>query len=365
MFKTPALRIQQKGVTQYVTAAPLRELRKHCRVDYYRPDNPKGYQRPLVDRRLAEVAKYVTDEAGVLPTSILVCAREEDPIKVAFEEQGNIDGFAVWGMLTVPDGAVLWLVDGQHRFHGVDRAFVRDGDVGLDDYPFPVTVMTGVDQYGEMRHFNIVNTTQRKMPTDIADRHLVMQAEREGLTLIAGKQSGEKQYFRAKATRIVDRLNEETGPWYHQIAIPGVPGRDSGLFRQHGMVVSLESSLKDSFLKTLNDDESAKLLGHYWRALNTVWPEAFDTPGEYRVQATVGVYSLHSVFPSVVQVCLAEHELSEKKMADIWGATGLTSEFWHKQMGDPLTLGTGMASIRALAQSITEALPKAPAVKII
>ena len=34
----------------------------------------------------------------------------------------------------------------------------------------------------------------------------------------------------------------------------------------------------------------------------TVWSEAFEKPKEYRVQATVGLYSLHMVFPSVIQI---------------------------------------------------------------
>lgn len=362
MFKVPTIQIQQKGVTIYVTALPFRELRKHMKVDYYRPDNPEGYQRPLVDRRLGEIAKYVLQDIGVLPTSVLLCARTEDELKLSFDPKDKVEGFATWGWLTIPDDAVLWVVDGQHRSFGVNRGYEKDGAVELEEYPFPITIMTGVDRYAEMLHFNIINTTQRKMSTDIVDRHLVMKAQREGIDLIAkGK---EKEYNRAKATRIVDKLNELVGPWFHQIAIPGVPGRDSGLIRQHAMVTSLEPVIKDAFISTLTEDEMVKIIGYYWEALKSVWQEAFATPDEYRVQATVGIYSLHMVLPSVVQVCLSEHELSQKKMQEIWSGTSVIAQFWKKDGGDPLTLGTGMASIRALAQYLKEQLPKAHAVSI-
>ena len=363
-FKIPALKIEQKGVTMFVTALPLGELRKHAKVDYWRPDNEEGYQRPLVDRRLAEVAKYVTAEQGVLPTSILACVRDNDPDQPTFESKEQVEGFAEWGTLNIPDGATLWMIDGQHRSYGVNRAFERDGATDLTLYPFPVTIMTGVERYAEMVHFNIVNTRQKKMSTDIVDRHMVMKAQREGLNMIASGKGGEKEYQRAKSTRITDALNEQPGPWLNQIAIPGVVGRDKGLVRQHALVASLEPVLKDPWVSVRSEEEVVKLLARYWCALSLVWPAAFASPETHRVQATVGIYSLHMVFPSVIQCCLAEGDFSEQKMQQIWDETGINANFWHKEDGDPLTLGTGMASIRALAQYFRTELPKGVPVTI-
>jgi DGQHR domain-containing protein len=364
MIQVPALKINQKGIEIFVTALPFRDLRGHVKVDYWTPDNEEGYQRPLVDRRLAEVARFVLQDEGVLPTSILLCVRQEDLEGVRFERL-HVDGeSAAVGNLVIPDGLTLWIVDGQHRYFGVNRGFERDGAAELLDYAFPVSIMTGIDRYAEMNHFNIINTTQRKMSTDIVDRHLVMRAEREGLQMIAKGKAGERDYMRAKATRIVDFLNEEPGPWKNQVSIPGVVGRDKGLIRQHAMVASLEAALKDAWLSTLSDEDFAKLLARYWQALANVWPDAFATPDEYRVQATIGVYSLNLVFPSVIQLCLAERDLSDKKMADLWAGAGYDSSFWSKESRDPLMLGTGMASIRALAELLRGSLPKTRPVAI-
>ena len=364
MFQIPALRIDQKGVAMFITALPLGELRKHIKVDYWGPDNDEGYQRPLVDRRLSDVAKYVNEEEGVLPTSILVCVRDGDSDQPTFEVTEGSEEFAQRGILNIPEGATLWVVDGQHRVFGVGRAYERNGNIGLVDYPFPVTIMTGVDRYKEMNHFNIVNTRQKKMSTDIVDRHLVIRARREGLNMIASGKGGEKDYQRAKGTRITDALNEEVGPWFHQIAIPGVVGRDKGLVRQHALVASLEPVLKDPWMSARTEDEVVQLLTRYWNALSRIWPDAFTDPGTHRVQATVGIYSLHMVLPSVIQFCLIERDFSEDKMRQIWEDTSIASKFWHKEHGDPLTLGTGMASIRAIAHYFRQELGEGAPVQI-
>lgn len=373
MIQKNALMITQKGrgqeskpVTIYVTALTLGELRGHVDVDRWSPSNPEGYQRPPVDRRLREVARYVLEEQGILPTSILLSTRPEEAALLRFEPVGNSDTPIKWGVLTIQDGARLWVVDGQHRYFGVDRAYEREGAAELEAYPFPVSIMDNVDRYVEMVHFNIINTRQKKMPTDIVDRHLLMRQQKEGIKMLASGKRGEKEYLQATATRIVDKLNEEQGVWYHKIRVPGVVGRDQGLVRQHAMVASLEPVLKDNWVRAQRplDEHVVKLLTNFWGALSEVWPEAFAAPDKYRIQATVGIYSMHMVLPALIQRCLAERDLSQNKMREIMQATGITSEFWHKENGDPLTLGTGMASIRALAQYITEQLPVSSEVKV-
>ena len=365
MDRIPALRIMQQGggeeagggVTLYVAAMTLGQLLNHAKIDTWSTTNANGYQRPRADRRLRELARYVQEQEGILPTSILVGTRPDDHPKVkptGFDESSAVS----LGELEMPDGSSLWVIDGQHRLEGVRYAFDR-GDEQLADYPFPVCIMWGVDQYKEMVHFNIINTRQKKMSTDIVDRHLVQMQQRLGLQMVAAGARGEKEYMRATATRIVDMLNDSPGVWHHQVAIPGVPGRDQGLVRQHAMVVSIEPFLRDPWVKGRDSEEDkVKVLANFWEAAKEVWPDAFDSPKDYRIQATVGVYSLHMALPVIIHRCLEERDLTKDRMSELIEGTGITAEFWHKEEGDPLTLGTGMASIRALAQYIIEQLPR-------
>ena len=90
MDKICALRIVQKGLGQegsdgltlYIAAMTLAQLRNHAKVDMWSPSNSEGYQRPLVDRRLRELARYVQEEEGILPTSVLVGTRPDDQPQV-------------------------------------------------------------------------------------------------------------------------------------------------------------------------------------------------------------------------------------------------------------------------------------------
>ena len=153
------------------------------------------------------------------PTSVLVGVRPGDEPRIERSGFDSDESAVSVGQLHIPDGATLWIIDGQHRLYGVDHAYER-GAEQLKEYPFPVCIMWDVDRFLEMVHFNIVNTRQRKMSTDIVDRHLVQIQKVKGIQMVASGSRGEKEYIRASATQIVDRLNETPGVWQHQIAIP-------------------------------------------------------------------------------------------------------------------------------------------------
>ena len=365
MEEISALRVLQKGLGEtdthgveiYVTAMTLDQIMKYAKVDEWTTTNSDGYQRPRVQGRLRDLAKYILEDQGVLPTSVVVGTRPCDEPRIEPEDFAQ-DGSAVSaGKLLFPDGATLWVIDGQHRIYGVHHAYERGADQ-LKEYPFPVCIMRDVDRYTEMLHFNIVNTRQRKMSTDIVDRHLVQMKQAKGIQMVAAGSRGEKDYIRALATQVVDSLDETEGVWQHQIAIPGVAGRDKGLVRQHAMVVSIEPFLKDSWVRGISDDDKVKVLVNFWDAAKGAWPEAFASPKDYRLQATVGIYSLNMLLPVIVQRCLEDRDLSKEKMQALLEGMDLAQDFWHKEDGDPLTLGTGMASIRALTHTLMERLPQ-------
>jgi DGQHR domain-containing protein len=372
MDRIPALRITQgkpdgesRLITIFVTAMTLSQLQKYTDVDAWAPDNPEGYQRPVVERRLREIARYVLEGKGVLPTSILLGTRplEQDDrnggAEIKMEGFSDNESPVDSGYLVIPEGATLWLIDGQHRYSGVKFAYERGMNPELASYAFPVSVMSDIDQYTEMEHFNIVNTMQKKMPTDIVDRHLVqMQAIKGMASMVSSGARGEKDYIRASATKLIDQLNDSPGVWQDEIAIPGIEGRDTGLVRHHAMVVSIEPFMRDSWVRGRTDEDKVKVIINYWNAIRELWPEAIDNPKDHRLQATSGIYSLHLVLPVLIQRCIDKGMgLTTSDLKAVLGEANLAADFWHKEYGDPLTLGTGMASIRALAHTIIDAIP--------
>ena len=93
MIKIPALKINQQGldpdskpVTLYITSMTLNQLKQLVKVDDWTPDTPLGYQRPVVDRRVKELSRYLEREQGIFPTSILLGTRELDSPPIEFTE---------------------------------------------------------------------------------------------------------------------------------------------------------------------------------------------------------------------------------------------------------------------------------------
>jgi DGQHR domain-containing protein len=363
--KVKALRIGQKAVQQekplsiYLTALPAKMILDNGEVDTWRPDNPEGYQRPLVSTRLRDVAHYVTDEEGVLPTSVLICVRDADSVR--FEVEGPINGAGDWGNLIFSEGAKLWVIDGQHRLYGIKQA-LEAGATALEDYPIPVSIFAGIDRFQEMRHFYLVNTRQKGVPTDVVDLHLAQMREQLGLDMreLTGRLATvqDREYRRARAVKVTRLLGEMPGPWQGAIRLPGEKPAPNYRQRLHAVVASLEPVLREQYTGAIPDDDLAILVSNYWTALSTVWPEAFEGPDEYQVLHTPGLYSLHMVFPDVIARCRDDRDFSKAKMKEIVSATGIATEFWHKERGDRMVIGTGMGSIRKLAEYIRERFPK-------
>lgn len=359
-LKVQALRFQQRQgrVNLYLTALPVHQLLQQCKVDYYREDSSTGYQRPLTKSRLKAVSSFIQHEEGLLPISILLCIRQ--PHRADFQPERLVekvnDGTPEPGVLGIPESVTLWVADGQHRLYGLEHAFLKDSADWAQDYLLPVTIVEGIDSYEEMRHFHIINTRHKGVPTDVVDRHLHTMWEQEGAALL--DKEGDRSYLRARGAKLCHLLrNTPNSPWYRKVRIAGHPPSHGQIIRQHTMVASLESTLRDAFIKRLTDEDVGRILLNYWYAIRERWPIAFLEPRDYRIQKTSGIYALHMAFPDVVQLCRETNNFSSERMHQILTETGLSSEFWHAAKGHPLVRETGVRHMRALGEYLRERLP--------
>ncbi|MEO8458245.1 MAG: DGQHR domain-containing protein [Chloroflexota bacterium] len=351
-----ALRFKQKrkDVTMYVTTLRLKDLLGRFQSDTC-DDETNGYQRPVTPSRLRQLSTYLRDEEGMLPTSILLCVRQ--PFSATFEPNSTANGKGETGLLTIGAEVPLWVVDGQHRLYGLERAMKKDKAKWLGDYTLPVVIVEGIDAYEEMRYFHVINTRHKGVPTDVVDRHLLSMREAEGAALI--EREGEKNYLRARATKLVDVLNNSAdSPWKGMIRMPSQPAKPEQTMKQHGMVSALEPVTKDSFVKRLTDEEASKLLLNYWQAARDIWSQSFEMPGEYVIQKTLGAGALHQIFPDVLEVCRVADDFSREKMVDVLSYVGRSAGFWHATRGHHLTRGSGSRSVKALAEYLRDRLPR-------
>jgi len=356
-LRTFALRFRQKrpDVNLYSAVLPLKDLLGRSHPDTYRHDNREGYQRPLTPSRLRQVSTYLREEEGVLPTSLLLCIRQPD--HASFEAAGIEGGGGEPGVLTIPAGVRLWLVDGQHRLSGLERALTKDKAKWLADYPLPVTIVEGIDAYEEMRYFHVINTRQKGVPTDVVDRHLLAMREAEGAALL--EREGERNYLRARATKLCDLLNSDpASPWYGTIIMPGEKRRPHHLMRQHGMVSSLDPVVRDSFVKRLTDEEAGRLLLNYWCAARERWQSAFEEPQAYVIQKALGAGALHQILPDILEVCRGADDFSQEKIADVFAEIGRSGGFWHSERGHYMVRQSGARYVKALAEYLRARLPR-------
>jgi DGQHR domain-containing protein len=356
-LKAFAVRFRQKrpDVNLYVTALPLRYLLGRLKADTYRRDNPRGYQRPVAPSRLRQISAYMRDEEGMLPTSIVLCLRK--PYTANFESAVEANGSGETGLLRIGADVPLWVVDGQHRLYGLERAMTHDKAKWLADYPLPVVIVEGVDAYEEMRCFHVINTRHKGVPTDVVDRHLLSMREEEGAELL--ERQGERDYQRARATMLTDLLNSSPeSPWSNSIRMPGEPLRPEHLMKQHSMVTSLDPVVNEPLVKRLSDEEAGKLLLNYWNAAKERWQSAFEEPKEYVIQKTMGAGALHQIFPDVIELCRAADDFSQAKMYDVLSDVGRSAGFWHITRGHYMVRHSGAKYVRALAQYLRERLPR-------
>lgn len=81
-------------------------------------DSLKTYQRMIQKKRISKIAKYIHDDAGIFPTSIVLNIYTDREIRfdVAAEMSGKN---ATLGTLYIPNKyQIAWIIDGQHRLFG-------------------------------------------------------------------------------------------------------------------------------------------------------------------------------------------------------------------------------------------------------
>src|SRR6185369_1158337 len=149
-----------------------------------------------------------SDKEHLMPTAVLLSSREE-----LHFEQVDLDSTAAsatsdfgWVELTAP----LYKVDGQHRTEGFALAVEDRPELGA--FPLPTVIMEVSSKMQEIRQFFTVNTTAKRVRTDLADRLLEAMGE-----FTPDSTKG----WMVDALQVVDYLNNERGgPWEGLIKMP-------------------------------------------------------------------------------------------------------------------------------------------------
>lgn len=151
----------------YTLTMPSEVLAATCVVTTRKEDPIVGFQRELDEKRAAEIADYIDNDVGTIPSSIVLSAQDTAELRIV--GRGKTIEF------TNTPGAFL-IIDGQHRVFGFSKA--------KTSLRVPVVVYNGLTRKEETRLFIDINTKQRPVPPQLLldiKRLAQIETESEGL----------------------------------------------------------------------------------------------------------------------------------------------------------------------------------------
>ena len=326
MRKYKVEKFRQSGKDFYNLIMTVKELENIAKVPLFDPNTEKGYQRLPSQTRIKNAAEYIT-KGGVFPTSILVNYRG----KINFETEDSND-LQEWGTLRLDDNQKLNIVDGQHRELSLLHAIKKMQRDDLRDFQIPVVISNFQTELEEMQNFRIINRKQKSVPTDLTDRLIAKELE-ETTDLEQLMRAGRyKSYRKFKSVEIVKKLNEwEKSPWYQKIKQANVTKNQApdSTVNERSMTQSLKSYLKVTDA-TSNIDKNVEMIANFWKAIHELCPEAAKDEKKYPYMwNTTGIYTLHMILPTVME--LAKGEYTKEKFKDILQPLPqMKSEYWQK-----------------------------------
>jgi len=155
MTQKEPLRFSVSLVTQgihkfYTLTLPSDILGRTCFVSTRDEDPKEGFQRLLDVQRAKDIATYIDQGLGTIPTSVVLSAQPEAELKVV--GRGKTLQF-------VETRKAFLVLDGQHRVFGFSLA--------KTSLRVPVVVYNGLSRRDESRLFIDINTKQRPVPNEL------------------------------------------------------------------------------------------------------------------------------------------------------------------------------------------------------
>ncbi len=371
-----AIRIPQaKGRTHY--AFPLSARTAHdliesglLRIDIWSASNEDGYQRSPVQSRIRKFARYVQSADGWSPLSVVLFSRDPNQVHAKAED----DGTSTLSVDLDPTRP-LYVPDGQHRLLGLAQALEANPDA-LADYTLPAVLMIAREhedpRYEEATQFFVINSTQKRVPTDLAQRYM-LKAQERGTGKIGKRdqlpQGATRDQLKPYAVAVVDFLNKSSGPWTDLIDLPNMPVSTRPI-SQNSFVESLLPLLKFGSEYGWTVGKIVDTLSAFWHALAKVIPEAtahwngdgcsLEEHDAYVLRTTAGVFSMNETLAWLV----GWHKIGEDPTNEAVYVTlfqkdpeHFSDEWWEAGNEDGAAArGTGRASFKEIRLEVQREL---------
>lgn len=154
----------------YTLTIPSEVLTKTCFVSTRDEDPSDGFQRLLDEKRANEIATYIDNGLGTIPSAIILSAQKEAELKIT--NKGKTLQFK-------EHPKAFLILDGQHRVYGFAKAKTT--------VRVPVVIYKDLDRRDESRIFIDINTQQRPVPNELL----------LDIKSIAAYETNDEEYLRA------------------------------------------------------------------------------------------------------------------------------------------------------------------------
>lgn len=304
MLTLKAIKAVQKDVTLFVTSlglADIRRLRKSDQLDIEvfdptRPREKQGYQRGIDPKKIREIARFVSRDRSdpgadvllpIMPTAVVLNCRPGPGSSMPRFDSTNSE-------LTIPDRAILYVVDGQHRIEGLKESELKEG------YEIPVIIICELGIVQEAAQFLTINSKQMMVRPDLQLR-VLFSIDPANTNRLIDILHVDKWKLGAQLLAIA--LNDRNeSPWRNLIRRPNETLGGWKPMREAGFVDTLRPMTDASgpMSRVATQDKETFLL-EYWEAVRGLYPDAFrqDTGKRYHVCKTIGAGSFHSLAPFV------------------------------------------------------------------
>lgn len=238
----PALPLTQNGQKFYLLTIPVGDIFPLSFVSKRSEDAINGFQRVLSKDRAKDIAKYLDDSRGSIPTNIVLSAQESAALEYSSDSKTL--------KYTRARNAFL-VLDGQHRLYGY----------GMTTKPhrIPVAIYEGLTRAEEARLFIDINTNQKGVPAA-----LLLDIQQ-----LAEIEEGSDSRLRTIFDRLAEDAESPLNGWL--VKDHSAPGRISRVTFKRAVSPILSATT----FSNLGEEKQYELLRNYFRA----WNDNLRDPG--------------------------------------------------------------------------------------
>lgn len=327
-----------KELMGYMTPEGMAGLLFISNFEKVDPDSPApdkhGYQREPIEERIPGIARFFLQEGGATIPALTLSVRIHKVAEISKFVRLFNKGDKM-GILKEFGQSVLSVVDGQHRFLGLVRAWNMNSEFNPR---VPVTLKFGLSFEEEARLFDTINSTQRKLP------RALIESTKADITEVGS--TNHAQHIRLIALKLA---RDESSPWHGRINMTGARNPQKPISFE-GLRRSTLSMFPKELLERVDAAELEPDLiamdywGHVSSACKEAWNgedrmafreedgEEVEVPVVYRINELVGVAALAKLGQNIIASALEHKDFTER----LETLTGRLAEVdWEKSKDNP------------------------------